>query len=594
MVKIRQYIVIQSVISNIVFVMLLSAINVSARTAGYYNIDSLKNKIRLNARDTSTIYSQLLVSKAFIASRDYDSSFRSLNRAVKLSQDLEYKRWLYEIYNEYANLMNLSGNFSIELENYFKMLKILDQKSSQNPGSIEVMKEYAELYLLIGRTYFSLENLEKALSYYSKSMDFCNKVYTQDKSYPIKLRQLVLYNNIGSVYLIRNDLAKAQHNYEQALTINKEINNLSFYATLYNNMGIISKTRGDFPMAFSYYNQALGLRTQASDTAGIAQVYNNLGDCYLLTGDVNKSIEVLNKALRYSKLADNLTSQLKAANFLTLAYEKAGRYKESLEFQRLYNVLKDSINSTDQIRLAGRLEMQYLFEKQQKENELTQEIELAKKQRKALIFMTISGILFSSFIILFLLNRNQKIKIKRNALIQEGLLLESKNLSLEKQFLELEKANLQKELDFRNKELEFRNKELATHVMYLIRKNEFISSITNRLLELKEQISVKNKGRILEIVREMKSNVDNTVWGEFEIRFQQVHNEFYTRLNELHPDLTPNEKKICAFLRLNMTTKDISSITFQTAKSIQVARVRLRKKMGMAQDENLIAFLQQL
>ncbi len=319
-----------------------------------------------------------------------------------------------------------------------------------------------------------------------------------------------------------------------------------------------------------------------------------MGDCYLLTDNVNKSIEVLNDALDYSKQAGNLTSQLKAANFLSLAYEKAGQYKESLKYQRLFNVLKDSINNSDQMRLAGRLEMQYLFEKQQKENELIQQIELAGKQKKALIFMAISGVLFLLFIILFLLNRNQKIKIKRNTLIQEGLLLESKNLSLEKQNLELEKANLQKELDFSSKELEFRNKELATHVMYLIRKNEFISSITNRLIELNKENSLKNKGHILDIVREMKANVDNTVWGEFEIRFQQVHNEFYTKLNELHPDLTPNEKKICAFLRLNMTTKDISSITFQTAKSIQVARVRLRKKMGMAQDENLIAFLQQL
>ncbi len=584
----------QTVPGCLVFMLLLSLFKVSVGQDNSHFIDNINNKIRLNTSDTSAIYKYLQVSKAYIVSRNYDSSFRSLNRAIKLSQDMEYNRWLYDIYNEYARLMNLSGNFSIELENYFKMLKILDEKLSQNHDSTEVMKQYAELYLLVGRTYFNLENQEKSLSYYSKSMDFCNKIYARDKSYPIKQRMLVLYNNIGSVYLTQNDLTKAQHNYEQALNINKEINNLLFYATLYNNMGIISKTKGDYSTAFSYYNQALELRAQMNDTAGIAQVYNNLGDCYLLTGDVNKSIGVLNEALTYGKLANNLTSQLKAANFLTLAYEKAGQYEQSLEFQRLYNVLKDSINNTDQIRLAGRLEMQYLFDKQQKENELNQEIELARKQRKALIFMAISGILFFSFIILFLLNRNQKIKIKRNELLQEGLLLESKNLSLEKQFLELEKANLQKELDFRNKELEFRNKELATHVMYLIRKNEFISSITNRLLELKEQISLKNKGGIQEIVREMKSNVDNTVWGEFEIRFQQVHNEFYTKLNELHPDLTPNEKKICAFLRLNMTTKDISSITFQTAKSIQVARVRLRKKMGMAQDENLIAFLQQL
>jgi DNA-binding CsgD family transcriptional regulator len=278
---------------------------------------------------------------------------------------------------------------------------------------------------------------------------------------------------------------------------------------------------------------------------------------------------------------------MKAANFLSLAYEKAGDFKQSLENQRLYKQLYDSINSTEQIELAAKLELQYLFDKQQKENELLQQIELAKKQRKALIFMIISGVLLSSFVVLMLLNRNQKIKIKRNKLLQDSLILESKNLVLEKQNLELEKSNLTQELDFRNK-------ELATHVMYLLKKNEFISSISEKLLNLKSLLNNDDKKWVQDIVREMKSNVDNTVWGEFEMRFQQVHDDFYARLKEHHPDLSPNEKKICAFLRLNMTTKDISSITFQSVKSIQVARTRLRKKMGMTRDENLISFLQEL
>jgi DNA-binding CsgD family transcriptional regulator len=316
-------------------------------------------------------------------------------------------------------------------------------------------------------------------------------------------------------------------------------------------------------------------------------VLNNLGDCYYLVKDYSKSIEVLNKALDFSRKSSNLPSQMKAANFLSLAYEKAGEYKQALENQRLFKQLYDSINSSEQIELAAKLELQYMFEKQQKENELKQQIELAKKQRKILIFMIISGILLSSFVVLMLLNRNQKIKIKRNELLSESLLLESKNLLLEKQNLELEKGNLKQELDFRNK-------ELATHVMYLLKKNEFISSVSEKLLNVKPLLNNKDTKWVQDLVREMKSNVDNTVWGEFEMRFQQVHDDFYARLMVHFPDLTPNEKKICAFLRLNMTTKDISSITFQSVKSIQVARTRLRKKMDMTRDENLISFLQTL
>jgi tetratricopeptide (TPR) repeat protein/DNA-binding CsgD family transcriptional regulator len=551
-------------------------------------IDSLKRQLNSNKNDTSQIYLNLLLSKAYTSGiHKYDSALNYLNKAQQLSLQLRYNRWLYDIYSENSVLLNSSGNFSLALEYYFKMLKLLDEESSKTDFEINQKTRYASLYAQIGLCYFSMEKQKKALEYFARSLDLCNSIYAHDKKFPLNERQLILYNNIGSVYLTSNDLENAKSNFEKALQLNTTLNNQRFYGGLYNNLGIIHKTKKEYPKAFDYYNKALEIRLKLNDTAGVAQVLNNLGDCYYLVQDYPKSIDVLNRALSYSRQSGNLPSQMKAANFLSLAYEKAGDFKQSLENQRLYKQLYDSINSAGQIELAAKLELQYLFDKQQKENELLQQIELAKKQRKVLIFMIISGVLLSSFVVLILLNRNQKIKIKRNKLLQESLMLESKNLVLEKQNLELEKSNLKQELDFRNK-------ELATHVMYLLKKNEFISSISEKLLNLKPLLNNDDKKWVQDIVREMKSNVDNTVWGEFEMRFQQVHDDFYARLKEHHPDLSPNEKKICAFLRLNMTTKDISSITFQSVKSIQVARTRLRKKMGMTRDENLISFLQQL
>jgi DNA-binding CsgD family transcriptional regulator len=96
------------------------------------------------------------------------------------------------------------------------------------------------------------------------------------------------------------------------------------------------------------------------------------------------------------------------------------------------------------------------------------------------------------------------------------------------------------------------------------------------------------------LIYDLKSNRDDKIWKEFEIRFQEVHQDFYSRLNERFPDLTPNEKKLAAFLRLNMTTKDISAITFQLPDSIKTARSRLRKKLGLPQEANIIAFLESI
>jgi len=554
-----------------------------------YKIDSLRNQLSDNKSDTSHIRLNLFLSKSYASSgnKKYDSALLFLNKALKLSEELKYKRWLYDIYDENSSLSYSSGNYSIALGYFFKMLKLLDEGARNNATGISSQMKYISLYSQIGLCYFGMENTEKALHYFTMGLNLCHKTSSRYKSFPLSKFELSLYNNIGSVYLVKKDLNNAQINYEKALELNKLLNSQSIFGSLYNNVGIIYNTKKEFAKALEYYNKSLKIRQTLKDTAGIAQVYNNLGDCYYQTGNYSQSAEILNKALIYSRLAAILPSQMKAANFLSLAYEKTGAYKQSLDMQRLYQQLHDSINGAEQVQLSLKLEMQYLFEKQQKENELVQEIQLAKKQRKALIFMIISGILLSSFIVLMLLNRNQKIKIKRNALLQESLILESKNLTLEKQNLLLEKNNLKQELDFRNK-------ELATHVMYLLSKNEFITSISEKLLNIRTLLNNEDKKWVQNIVHEMESNVDNTVWGEFEMRFQQVHEDFYARLKEHYPDLTPNEKKICAFLLLNMTTKDISSITFQSIKSIQVARTRLRKKMGMTRDENLIAFLQQL
>jgi DNA-binding CsgD family transcriptional regulator len=154
---------------------------------------------------------------------------------------------------------------------------------------------------------------------------------------------------------------------------------------------------------------------------------------------------------------------------------------------------------------------------------------------------------------------------------------------------DLEKQKLEMELDFKNK-------ELSTHVIYLLKKNEFISSIVQKLFTLKRSaLDEKAKDSwIQDIMRDMQSNIDNTVWNEFEIRFQQIHKDFYQKLIEKYPALTPNEIKIFAFLKLNMTSKDISAITSQSVKSIEVARHRLRKKLGIDREENLVTILQQI
>ena len=137
-----------------------------------------------------------------------------------------------------------------------------------------------------------------------------------------------------------------------------------------------------------------------------------------------------------------------------------------------------------------------------------------------------------------------------------------------------------------------KNKELAANTIYLVKKNEVINNIVDRLTAAKENLMEENVPVIGNIINDLSSNIDSDIWEDFEIRFLQVHKGFYDNLQDRFPELTTNEKRISAFLRLDMSTKEISFITNQTPHSINIARTRLRKKLGLAnKDISLSGFL---
>ncbi|MDE7071815.1 MAG: LuxR C-terminal-related transcriptional regulator, partial [Bacteroidales bacterium] len=82
-------------------------------------------------------------------------------------------------------------------------------------------------------------------------------------------------------------------------------------------------------------------------------------------------------------------------------------------------------------------------------------------------------------------------------------------------------------------------------------------------------------------------------WQEFESRFERVHISFLKNLQKQYPDLSPTEKRLCAFLRLNMTTKEIANIMHVSSRAVEQSRYRLRKKLGLKKKQDINTFLYQ-
>jgi ligand-binding sensor domain-containing protein/DNA-binding CsgD family transcriptional regulator len=143
------------------------------------------------------------------------------------------------------------------------------------------------------------------------------------------------------------------------------------------------------------------------------------------------------------------------------------------------------------------------------------------------------------------------------------------------------------------RELSHVNSLLATSTMNLVVKNEFMENIKEEIRQAKATDIVQDKQRALErIIKEIDTTLKvQEDWKQFEHHFDRVHGDFLKRLTTEFTDLTPGEQKLCAFLRLNMDTKEIANLMAISPRGVEIARYRLRKKFRLETHQNLSKFI---
>ncbi|MGC9354483.1 MAG: hypothetical protein ACP5D9_11630, partial [Mariniphaga sp.] len=133
--------------------------------------------------------------------------------------------------------------------------------------------------------------------------------------------------------------------------------------------------------------------------------------------------------------------------------------------------------------------------------------------------------------------------------------------------------------------------ELISSTLKMMHLNEMNNSLINDLVKINPHTTKEGQDLIRQITNKFKINLTEQIWNDFETRFENTFNSFYTVLLEKFPALTPNERKLCALIRSGLSSKDIAILTFQNPHSVDVARYRLRKKLNLMNEENLTDFL---
>ena len=138
-------------------------------------------------------------------------------------------------------------------------------------------------------------------------------------------------------------------------------------------------------------------------------------------------------------------------------------------------------------------------------------------------------------------------------------------------------------------DIESKNRELAISTMSLIKKNEFLNDIKN---ELKDKEGVQDLKKVIKIIDKNLNNTDD--WKLFEEAFNNADKDFLKLIKSLHPNLTPNDLRLCAYLRLNLTSKEIAPLLNISYRSVEVKRYRLRKKIDLPHESSLTSYILEL
>ena len=551
-------------------VVLKNTHEVEKKITTYYELSDLYTEIDLDSSImileealmlAKQIESDIEIAKSLFKIGHIEVKRDSLNKALlRYNQSIVYykklnqQKALCDILIIKGNIHYVKGDFPEAMQDYSDALRMARETDYDS--------KLPFCYNNLGIIYFKQEEYKQSLDYFILALS----LFEEKKD---SLNMALTLNNIGSIYLEFNSFQVAKQYYEKARKVYEKLEDKDGITQSMTQLAEIHLKNKQADSALIYLNNSLELYKNVDfDYRGpkslwLVRIYLLIGETYMYKSDWEKAITNLMTGYRIAFRTSQIDALMNAAKLLSDSYDSLHNVDSSYKYFKVFKNYSDSILNEDNIRKIAQIDYQSKLDQKAIEKKLDDNKKIAQQKRKNLIyiivfFFLILVIIF--FMLLYQLEKNKKAKI------------------------DTERIQLKQDI-------EYKNKELTTHMLYLLKKNEFILSISEKLKKIIPSIKIQNKQAIAEIINELNAGSSDESWKEFEIRFQQVYTSFFDHLNKKHPDLSPNELRLCAFLKLNMTTKDISAITYQSTKSIEMARFRLRKKMKLDKDEQLISYL---
>jgi len=471
-----------------------------------------------------------------------------VKQAIEFQKQIGDTTNLADSYNVLAGIYGVSGQYSKSTKILFEAIKIYETQNDLTG----IVKAYNNL----GYLFMKLENYKKAQEYYEKALLIIDEN-------GINYNKGFLYSNLGICHKEFGENEAALKNYRLALNFYKKNSTQNAIPILYQSIGNLYAFRLNNPdSAFFYIEKGIEL-AQKYDTNSLIELYLSLGELFERQNSLQKSIDAYNKSLNTAVSNDDLSGQMEAHLHLSDANKALKYFATALNHYENYTILKDSINTKETKTQISRLNEKY---ENDKNKLLIEQLTIQQQHDRLVQIALITGIVLLIVALLFILY---------------GLVQRKKRTQMEKSILE--------------NEVQFKNKELASHALMMMQKNKMLQTLYDSIKEA-AKAKANELPRILNLLKmQIKSSIKSEKdWELFKLYFEQINKSFFEKLKEINPELTQNDIRLAALIKLRFNIKEAASVLNLSPNSIKGARSRLRNKLRLESSDDLSRVIEKI
>lgn len=481
------------------------------------------------------------------------------SQSLRIREEMNDESGLAYAYANIGPLYLKIGDYVSAIDYMYKALQLWEEQKDTN-GIAYALNN-------IGATHLQIGHDDVALQYFYQS-------FLLRKELKDKFGMVDNLNNIAFTYQHQGKLSLALKIYRRALSLSKEVGDPAGTATNLNNIGIVFSDLDLHHESLPYFHQSLDINQQLKDRFEVARVLMNIGAAHLYLGD-------LDSAMIYTKAGKDSAEQInnpelikQGAEVLNKIYLKLSERTQSAQYISLAHdnlelsmIMGDTLLNREKYRQAKEIEIQYEVEKKEAAIEdLQNQRAKDKSKRTRLSIVSVSLLVVLVLLILILRARYKRKKVEH----------------------ELVKANLEKS----KQELEFKEKQLTTKTLNLIQKNKIMEELKDKLKSIDKLDDAGNESKLKDLMGQINYSLHlDQDWEDFKLHFEQINTNFFPSLKAKFPDLTEGQLRLCALIRLKLNIKEAASVLNLSPNSVRIARVRLRKKLNLKQEDSLEDYL---